>query len=113
MGCQGNYTVKRKEQLQDKDEVIPLSPPQIHSWVNRACAQQIQAVAPVLHPCSRNVRQRKETLREEKDQAENGSCSKGREGKERGRKKRKVPLFSLRDSGIAPFAFFAGAWREC
>lgn len=58
VGCQGNDTVKRKEQLQDKDEVIPLLSPKIHSWVNWGCAEQIQAVASVLHPCSRNITQR-------------------------------------------------------
>lgn len=55
VGCQGNDKVKRKEQFQDKDEVIPLPSPKIHSWVNWGCAEQIQTVASVLHPCTRNI----------------------------------------------------------
>lgn len=99
MGCQGNDTVRRKQQLQDKDEVIPLPSPKIHSWLNQGWAEQIQAVASVLHPCSGNTTRRKETQLEGAERSNwNWTLQQRQRGKEKMKKEKKDSSFFLEGS---------------
>lgn len=58
MAGKWHVMVKRKEQLQDKNEVMLLASPKIRFWVKQGCPQQSIAAVSVLRVCIKNVTQR-------------------------------------------------------